>query len=638
MIERTAIRYFEEVFDQIDGLAPEFKSGDKDRISDGFVYVYSAKPNAQSDYTLRDGSFVGRVTVQIKGRLVSKAGTPHRSFPLQKHQLQSIQKIGGLILLVAAVPRDGGSKPIPFYADLAPDNARHILEQMEPGQKQKAISLQQFPTDPDEVVSLMSHLQKRLGTNSSVKPNDYLMKNADKLTITTPGYVDYSRPQLIGGPGSSAIISVHMQGGEAQVIDTVMQLTPAEYGLHRVQDMKVACGGIEFADIRRRKLVNGGVELYLSPGVCLVLRKNGACRLRYRSQASLFDVSKDIAFLSNLEDGNPVQVNGVDALNLKNLKGIEPIVRVRNYLADLGKLCAYFGVDPKLFRVRDLPQSTVDELRVLTLHLFYGGAQFDDLLCNTATIEILGRQLRLAVAQPSSQVASLFDSAQVQFGSAVGTANENEAVQKAVTAFEFFNASELASTLNLNPELMVAGYRAIGGQRGVDLASDTVFKLVSAADQEEVRRKEFLEMALELSDWVIENDPENLSALLNRMQVRYRLGTLEGSDIETIESIWGAARRRKYEGDSLIVETVCSILLGQSDGTNYLLRQLDEAERQRFDEAPIMFLHKNRGQRYEVGVPSNAEDWAMIEEEITQESVEELIRYRFGKATTQEQN
>lgn len=635
-IETSAVHYFCELINRT-----QFLESEKNILTDGYVNVYSELPNAQSDHSLKDGGFVGRLPVQVKGRLVSKTGVPPSSFSLKRHELENLVKIGGAVLVVVGLPRRGTeNKPVPMYADLAPRNARYVLDQMAPGQKEKAVKLNQFPTDQDEIVSLISHLQERLSLTNVIRPNGHLINNAERLTVTTPQRVDYSRPQLLGGPGSSAIISVNGPDGESQVIDTILQITPEDYGLTLNNSLAISCGDVVFNETRRRKRRDDRVEIFVSPGISFVIKPNRECSFHLRFQTRLYYVAKDVSFLHNLALGYPIRFNGTDTLTFSgDTTGLERYTSTRGYLSDLERLCERFGIDPKLFPVADLPHQTVDALENLVLHQFYGARiDLQSEVPMRHVIDLSGQALQLVWTNWRGvwEVHSLFDWQRMTIGAVLNDSEISDRPDQ-ITAYELFSAAELSSILNLNPAQIVEAYRNIGSKRAVDLASGTVAKLITAADATPQRRREFLSMAAQLNGWVSENEPENVYIVLNGLQISYRLGELGRSDVETLENIWHSAQMKQLGEDSLVVEIAAGILLDNLDGVNYLLAQMPREERERFEKSPIMHLFELHG-AYVLGEPNNDDEWGRIEDEIQKEYANEIALYRLGKPTESSQN
>lgn len=640
-IEREAVRWFGGVFDRTGRLEPEINEGEKGKITDGYVYVYTDLPNAQSDHSLRDGTFVGRVPVQVKGKELSEADDTLHSFSLERHELENIAKVGGTVLLVAGLYGLDSHTPTLHYADLAPDNARYVLDQMKPGQQNRAVKLKPFPTEPEEIVSLFSVLQKRFSLRSVIDPNDDLMKSAKGLTVVTPGEVDYTRPQLFGGPGSSAIISVVQAGGEEQVINTILQVTPEEYGLIRNENLVVSCGDVQFDDTRRRKRTDGKVEFYLSPGISFVLDQDGRSTFHLRFQRMLYYVYKDVKFLTALATGKEVRFNGVETLKFGDeTSKFESFVRTSGYLQDLERLCRHFDIDPKLFPVADLPKSTIDRLRTLAANVLSGvEVKINSTIPARDSIDLLGKKIQLVWDDASGDLKahSFFDLSRMSLAASLNDHGTDEPVAERVTAFEFFTDSDLATILNLNPGLAVEGYRRIGGDRSAELASFTVLKLLSAADKTFERRRELLEIAKDLNAWVSSVLSDDIFVKLNELQVKYRLGELDDSDVDLLDKTWREAKNLQFGQNSLAVELEASILLRKFEGVNYLLDQMDSEDRNGYVKSPVMFLYEFQ-EPYEVGEPSNARDWQRVEHEIDDEQFKELALYWLGKPTVYGQN
>lgn len=631
-IEKQATRFFADLIERNPCLEAEIRDGEKDRISDGFIYIYRDSRNIQTDHSLQNGNFIGRVLVQVKGRK-DQHGHP---FPLTRTNLENIEKAGGLLFLVADIPRDDGENLKGYYADLAPRNVKHLLGQMKPEQKNKSVPLTPFPNDPTEILSLVSHIQKRLSLTNVVMPNQRLFNEAEGLTIASSKAIDFTYPQLLGGPNSSAIISVKGPEGTEQVIDSILQVIPQDYGLERNDGLTVSCGSVQFDDTRKRKISGGRVQFYISPGISLVLDRKHQFRFTFRYQSKLHDVRKDLAFIEALLRGNFVSFDGVDTLKLES--DPEPLRRItstRPFLDDLDRICSHFEVDPRIFTVVDLSPSTYPALKTVVDHIT-GRRKFDSNSTHPLrqTIEIGGRNLELIWWKNGSEwdVHGLFDPSHSLIAGS-NTDKRDSSNFEPVTPYEFFSATQIANTLNLNRKFLLGAYRRIGGDRGLDLASGTVFKLLSAADQTLDRRSEFLDMAEELNDWILSENPDDMVVWLNGMQIRRRRGTLTNDDLARINEVWCQAERKDYGEDSILIELAANVLLRRADGVSYLLSQIDDELRERLEKSPLMFLHRLEDRPYEISVVSNVDDWQRIEQDIEREMLTEVEKYRMGRST-----
>ena len=635
-IESEVEILFRSILYETRKIEPSFTVGEKGAITDGHMDIYGSTYNGQTDHSLRNGSYVGRLPVQIKGKLASK-NRRLKSFKLKRSELESIDKIGGLVLLVASIDRKSHKTLDPYFADLTGFNARHYLAQMSRTQAEKSVPLKPLPTDPEEVFGYVYHWHRRYRAGFPLSPNDKVMRDLDNIKITLPYDVDWSRPQLFGGPGSSAILETVDNAQETRTVDAILQITPTDYALSPTANLTISCGGVEFDSCRKRRISADSLEFYISPGIRLTFGPTKQNGVRLRFQKSLHDVVKDQKFLVGVLNGDWIMANGDRWLLLDSpVKTLEDFTKPLPYLEDLARLCATFGVDPRLFKVGDLPREEVEAIKQVILCLFYE-ASFENkqgiplrqsLKVNGDVIELLwmfdedaGRWLPI----------SFFDSSKMWFR--VPLEHEEridvEAAYELVTPFEFFSAEELTKVLNLNPEHLVNAYKAVEGDRARQLADATVAKLINAADLCKNRRQEFLSMALDLCHWLKNEDSGSNHLILNEMQIKKRLGTLNTDDAQALTRIWKAAGDKSLGTDSLQIEAAASILLGKSDGADYLLEKMEDQERIAFESRPIYFLKSHT--RYETGVPGNQDEWRKIARQIDQEDFDRIAHFRLGK-------
>lgn len=636
-IENEAEMLFRSIFHKTRKIEPAFTVGEKGAITDGHVDIYSSGYNAQTDHSLQDGSYVGRLPVQIRGKLAHK-NRKLKSFKVKRSELENIKKIGGLVLLVATIDRKSHVAIDPYFVDLTGANAQHFLEQMTKTQDSKMVPVRPFPVDPEEVFEYVTHLNRRYRTGLPSIPNDTTMKNLDQIKVTLPYEVDLSKPQLFGGPGSSAILESIGYAQETQFIDAILQVTPASYTLSTLDNLSISCGGVEFDSCRRRRVNASTFEFYISPGIRLTFGPEGQRKARLRFQTSLSDVIKDQRFLAGVRNNDWILANGERWLLLDHPnKAIEQFIKPLPYLEDLERLCETFGVDPRLFKVGDLPHEQLESIKRVVLCLFYE-AELDNaqgiplrqsLKVNGDAIELLWI---FEEANGKWVPVSFFDSSKFWCRASLndGELIDGEPVQELVTPFEFFSAGELTRVLNLNPELLVNSYRRIESHRARELARATTSKLIRAADLRENRRREFLTMALELCRWLRKDSPSDCFLLLDEMQIKKRLGDLTTEDLHSLKQLWKDVGGRTVDEDAIQIEAAASILLGKLGGAEYLLGKMEEPARSTFENQPIAFLRTEAS--YEVGVPNNQSEWEKIENEINQEDYKRIAHLYNGKS------
>ena len=83
------------------------------------------------------------------------------SFELARSELENIKAVGGVVLLVASIPKDDPDQKTPYFADLTPSNVDSLLEQMPKTQSAKSVPLREFPMEIQDVYNYIKHLQQR---------------------------------------------------------------------------------------------------------------------------------------------------------------------------------------------------------------------------------------------------------------------------------------------------------------------------------------------------------------------------------------------------------------------------------------------------------------------------------------------
>ncbi|MCG7277893.1 hypothetical protein MHJ95_02630 [Corynebacterium imitans] len=637
-IEREAVDVFRALFDSTRMLEPALETGEKGTITDGYVDIYKSEYNQQTDHGLREGELLGRLPVQIKGKIVG-SNRKLSSFSLSRRALIAIKTIGGLVLLVAAIDKDDHKPRATYYADLMPSDVDYLLSQMSSGQKTKAVPLKGFHNDPEEIYTYIRHSHRRYRSNAVVSPSDELMKATDSISVSLPYEVDWSTPQLIGGPGSSAILEITDKAENKHVIDATLQVTPADYVLHSMDNLRLSCGGVVFDSPRRRRVSEHEAELYVSPGICLTFHAEKKTKVKLHYRRSLYDALRDQKFLVGMLNGEPILANGQEWLHIgATSRRLNKFVKPIQYLEDLNRLCRELKIESRLLNVTDLGEKTLDSLKSLVLCLFHGagleneqGNPFRQSIdVNGALIEILW----MYNGKESKWVPmSFFDSLEFRCRAYVNDTSEGDrdGLPELVTPYEFFTAEDLARVLNLNLEHAVEAYQRIGTRRARDLVGATVLKLIKAADSTIHRRHEFLSAAQKLSDWVLEDCGKNPQAVINHMQIKSRLDSLAPNDIAVLTQLWNEAGDKGFGEDSLHIETATSILLKKFEGTEYLLSKMRDVDRLAFEEDPLWFLYEYRDVSYIVGTPGDEDEWQAIEDKLERENIEEIVGSCLGK-------
>ncbi|APT84654.1 hypothetical protein [Corynebacterium aquilae] len=630
-IEQTAVDHFRRLCRSTKRLQANIPDGEKGKITDGFIDVFENVHNKQTDQTLKDGNFLHRLDVQVKGRLLPKNKDYLKSFPLYRNDLENIKKVGGVVLLVAGVSRKTEEAEIAYYADLSVQTVDLLLSRGRLRSK-LSIQLQSFPTEPAEIYRYVRHLAKRQGTKNLITPDGALLNNAKGFSVTLPQQIDLTRPQVFGGLKDSAIIELIGPNEQKHVMNVLIKVTPEDYQLHKVEDLEVSCGDVTFSDIRKRRLESGKVELYFSPGICLTFDpKSNKQTFELQYESSLHHVLKDLLFMDALREGMPIKFNGESAFNFQKSRSkfLKEFLEPLDYFVALSNMCGDLSIDPKLCKVTDLSDTASKNLRdVYLCHV--GLASFKHKQNIPLRHDLhLDKVKILLLWVPDEETGkwkptSFFDTTKHMFAVTKQDPTTKQNHIEPVTPYDFIPHGELGDIINLQPDLLVPAYENLVGDSVASRANRTVLSLITSADETPHRRVELLKMASDLNKWTIEKEKENHSFLINRLQIKKRLGGLTDEDRKTTDAMWANACSQVYGDESLTIEVGTSILLGKHDGVDYLLSKMENTERECFKLLPIYYLHLNRVEDYISGSPDNQEDWSRIEQRLLNKEFEEI--------------
>src|SRR5699024_2495857 len=172
-----------------------------------------------------------------------------------------------------------------------------------------------------------------------------------------------------------------------------------------------------------------------------------------------------------------------------------------------------------------------------------------------------------------------------------------------VTPYDGIVADEyFPYTLNLRLDEMVDYYRHISQYAEMkNLATETVLRLIKGSDQVPERRDEFLDAAMVLNDWVGEGNEDIRQApfLVNKLQIVVRRRALTSEERVLLRNL-------KHLGDPIepasgTTAYGCSVLLGDKEEADFLLKRLEPQMQTRIREWPIWTLHDR-------GIPDHSQE------------------------------
>lgn len=118
-VEKAAVNKLESLLLECRHLDPYIDTNDRTPFTDGHIEIYSSGSHEKRN-------FIGKVSVQVKGRTIPKSGKWTPSIPISRVDVDGYLKEGGVLYFVVFVnPRTRTKKP--FYTNLSPYRIRDIL-------------------------------------------------------------------------------------------------------------------------------------------------------------------------------------------------------------------------------------------------------------------------------------------------------------------------------------------------------------------------------------------------------------------------------------------------------------------------------------------------------------------------------
>ena len=151
------------------------------------------------------------------------------------------------------------------------------------------------------------------------------------------------------------------------------------------------------------------------------------------------------------------------------------------------------------------------------------------------------------------------------------------------TQYCIMNERDYAYSANINIEKIKAAFMKYDNQGHRNRMVFSILEMIKAYDAS--KKKELLEMALELCKWLEEKEPENYIHVINRIQCEIRLREISDSEIaELMEILKTDINQQSKAG--------IQILMGNKRLADHYIGLLDDETKKTFIEYPIYHLYK----------------------------------------------
>lgn len=590
-IEKQAVYKIAQMVSKCSHLEPEIDTNDKTLLTDGHIDIHSSAEHSKE-------SFEGRISVQVKGRKISKGVKIPLTFAIKKIDLQGYLKNNGVLYFVVFIdPKT--DEQIPKYALLSPFKIQYFLKSMGQ-QKQFGVKLRPLPSDPSAIEGIVKLSLQSMNENPSARIDSTQLKELTSVTVYTDGVLNLDAPVRLTRADHDYSLVFETLGGMVLAVDKELVITPSEY-IGEATTLTVTCGDFTFKNPTRRKVEKDTVEFEFSEN--LRMQKSDAAEgsvgsLSLTMSKTLSNRFADLGFYLACADNQAFSVDDVEnVVQASPSKDLQEIREHFEYLSTLISLCKHLGVDASLVELGPLEGRRGEQL-VDLYGVMLEGKQVTIQYDGTAgrILQPMGQwSLQLLVTQNSTtgewECSDLFQPQLQQQFVASGTNETGDSQIDRVTPYDILENKHFPFTLNLHLDNIVNAYEEIAEYPATaSYANLTVLKLISAADTVEARRIEFLDAALSLNSWLVSKSGKLPDHQINHLQIIARKSELTKDQRLEARSLKSLASRKEIDSP-IQVETACAILLGDHEEIEYCLDRMNEVERTAFQDWPIWDLY-----------------------------------------------
>lgn len=181
-VESRAVCEVGVAIEKSDRLEAYITKNDKTPSWDGEVLVYRDSSESKDN-------IIGKVPVQVKGKVCDDHTKGEISFSMEIADLQNYKNGGGCFLFVVYIAKDFQKTKI-YYSALAPIELCRLLRDTKEGQKEKCVKLQEFPSQKEKIFSIFSFCVENFEKQASFARDDAYLSFSDVDDLFKKGLVE----------------------------------------------------------------------------------------------------------------------------------------------------------------------------------------------------------------------------------------------------------------------------------------------------------------------------------------------------------------------------------------------------------------------------------------------------------------
>ena len=578
-IETSATAAIKIKLADTDLLSQYINERDKEPIWDGLIYAYKNKYKKNDD-------LIGRAPVQVKGKTVKRFSKKNPKYKVSITNLEKYRNDGGVLYFVVHIDVDKNKKI--YYAALQPFLINQYLR-IAQSKKPISINLKELPDRPNDfeniVINFIEESQKqsilKTGKNWTIEEVEKLLGRDNMRMNCHFTCIGYDRNDPFSYLKNNELY-LHIQNPDGTLSFPVQHLEGAESVITE-RSINVYSNGRKYYDlvqVERHK----DVTFYFGKSFKYICERDKHT-LKYALTGNLDERLQDLRFIIDVFDTKCLTVNGLDLPISPTQKEIESFdiegarVTLKYYelikeMLDILHVSIPLDMDKLTEKQEDYVKMLINTI----VHKKSVGFKEKGQIPPVVSLEISNIRLLMFFCQRSDGLYDVKDFFEYDIDCKL-----DESGDYPTTQYCIMNKRDYAYSANINIEKIRSAFMKYDNQGHRNRMVFSILEIIKAYDAS--KKKELLEMALELCKWLEEKEPENYIHVINRIQCEIRLREISDSEIAELMGILKTNINQQSKAG-------IQILMGNKRLADYYIGLLDDETKKTFIEYPIYHLYK----------------------------------------------
>lgn len=570
-IEIIAVTALSTEVNKHDLLHPLFGTNDKTRFFDGFIEV---------DKDCKDScsSWLGRITVQIKGTGVNNFSESEAKFSIKKEWLLAYQSEFGIIFFIVEILKNTGETKI-FCKPLLPFDIIQLLERMGDDNSIK-VKMPELKNDDDNNLSIICHsflYNRKKQSHPNLLSLDQI-KNIVKFHVSAPLHdhellnrcIHNKQPFYFYAEDSNETLfpigNLSENFGLLWKSHHEVFINEKSYGYYITQVFNDEGVHYQFGD-----------SLKFFP----FTNKPGCGRVTISFTNDLDQKIKDVDFLLELLSNGFISINGQQLSFQINISELEcdyqqKLLDIQESLHKLKQILSFVGIDSPI-DLTTIEDNDLKNIFTVADNVFNHNKQITHNWDNGKYVVKIGR-FQVVIFHIQGTFYNFYSR---EFYSSVKVAKDYNQKSE-VSPYIMLSFDDVQKSSNFKADIVMESINSIPFSEVVENEYNRLLLDTIRAWDSDPGNSQLQKFAEELSKYLLKNN-ESIVNKFNHFQVKKRLGTLNDSDIE-----WLTIERDNQ--DSPIILCAIALLLSDQQLFDDQFGKLTEDKKDEFNEYPIINL------------------------------------------------